>query len=83
MVEQQQAHTFSFKMTEKPTGPLETLMPVIIQEFHTKSTFNKPFQRPQEKPSAVSINNILRETGPIPTVFPGKCLCADILTRRG
>lgn len=30
------------------TGPLEMLMPVIIQEFHAKSTFNKPFLRPHK-----------------------------------
>lgn len=34
------------------------------------------------KPSALSINNILRETGLIPTVYPGKCLCADTGPRK-
>lgn len=40
--------TPSLSADTKATGPLEMLMPVIIQEFHAKSTFNKPFLRPQE-----------------------------------
>lgn len=41
-----QVHTFSSRWHTKTTGPLEMLMPVTIQEFHAKSTFNKPFLRP-------------------------------------
>lgn len=41
-------HTFSPSEDTKATGPLEKLMPVIIQESHAKSTFNKPFLRPHK-----------------------------------
>lgn len=48
--EPHQGHTFSSRRHTKTTGPLEMLMPVTIQEFHAKSTFNKPFLRPHKNP---------------------------------
>lgn len=48
-----------FLLQEKrPSGPLETLIPLIILEFHSKSALHKPTPEPQNKPSAASTNNI-------------------------
>lgn len=44
------SRTKSSRRHAKTTGPLEMLMPVTIQEFHAKSTFNKPFLRPHKNP---------------------------------
>lgn len=73
-----------FLLQEKrPSGPLETLIPLIILEFGSKSALHKPTPEPQNKPSAASTNNIAqREKGLIPTVHPGKCSCSDIPTMR-
>lgn len=68
---------------KRPSGPLETLIPLIILEFRSKSALYKPTPEPQYKPSAASTNNIAqREKDFIPTVHPGKRSGSDILTMR-
>lgn len=68
---------------KRQSGPLETLIPLIILEFGSKSALHKPTPEPQNKPSAASTNNIAqREKGLIPTVHPGKRSCSGIPAMR-
>lgn len=46
---------------KRPSGPLETLIPLIILEFRSKSALHKPTPKPQNKPLRRAPIILLRE----------------------
>lgn len=58
----------------RPSGPLETLIPLIILEFCAKSALHKPTLEPQSKPSAASTNNIAQRERPYSHSTPWETL---------